>query len=176
MLPDTGRPAAVATSSLMLVMTWSAIVAVLSGFSENSSAPVRVSVTPTSGPSCKPFSSRSCMAEPASGRARVVTSTPNSVRCHRHSKSGVSLLIRSSTPARASFTPTSSSARCSSSWSIPISCRCNDDSFPVFAIWPCCLNAVRLSASPGGAATSRSVISAARPSQKNGGTHGSCSR
>jgi hypothetical protein len=45
-------------------------------------------------------SSRSCMAEPASRRARVVTSIPNSVPCQLHSKSGVSLLILVSTPAR----------------------------------------------------------------------------
>jgi hypothetical protein len=39
----------------MLAMTWPAIAAVLAGLSENSSLPDRVSVTPTSGPSRRPF-------------------------------------------------------------------------------------------------------------------------
>jgi hypothetical protein len=55
MLPATGWPAAAATCSLMLAMTWPAIAAVLAGLSENSSLPDRVSVTPTSGPSRRPF-------------------------------------------------------------------------------------------------------------------------
>ncbi len=46
MLPATGWPAAAATCSLMLAMTWPAIAAVLAGLSENSSLPDRVSVTP----------------------------------------------------------------------------------------------------------------------------------
>jgi hypothetical protein len=45
------------------------------------------------------------MAEAVSGRARMVTSTPNSVRCQRHSKSGVSFPIWRSTPARSNCTP-----------------------------------------------------------------------
>src|SRR5258707_1959854 len=55
MLPATGWPAAAATCSLMLAMTWPAIAAVLAGLSENSSLPDRVSVTLTSGPSPQAF-------------------------------------------------------------------------------------------------------------------------
>jgi hypothetical protein len=80
----------------------------------------------------------------------VVTSIPNSFPCQLHSESGVSLLIFVSRPARISFTATSSSTRRSSSWLIAVSCCSTGGSALIFALWPCCRNAVRLSASPGG--------------------------